>query len=137
MKFCNKCGAQLEDAMLFCNQCGAKQEVFPAAAEVPAAAPVSETPAEVPVNAVETAPVAPAEAPVYAAESAPVAPAEAPVNAVERLLKRPFTWRKPYLLPLRSLFMLPRSSLMRHTDLPGRECPAAARPRSLRNQRRA
>ena len=33
MKFCNQCGAQLEDDMLFCNMCGAKQEAAPAAPE--------------------------------------------------------------------------------------------------------
>lgn len=83
MKFCNQCGAQLEDAMLFCNQCGAKQEVFPAADEVPEAAPVTEAPLEAPVNAPESAPVTPAEAPVNAVEPEPVTPAEAPVYMAE------------------------------------------------------
>ena len=45
MKFCNQCGAQLEDDMLFCNMCGAKQEAAPAAPEA-APAPEVEAPAE-------------------------------------------------------------------------------------------
>lgn len=75
MKFCNQCGAQLEDEMLFCNVCGAKQEILPVAAETPIETP-AEAPAEVPAEAPVEAPAeTPAEAPVF------VAPAETPAEA--------------------------------------------------------
>lgn len=74
MKFCNQCGAQLEDIMMFCNKCGAKQEV--------PAAPAS--PAEIPAEA--AASVAAAEAAVtetaQAAEAAVTETAAAAETAV-------------------------------------------------------
>ncbi len=74
MKYCNQCGAQLDDDMMFCGTCGAKQEA--------PATPAS--PAEIPAEA--AASVAAAEAAVtgtaQAAEAAVTETAEAAETAV-------------------------------------------------------
>ena len=71
MKFCNQCGAQLEDDMLFCNMCGAKQEA-PAAPAAEPVAPVAEPVAEPVAPAPEAAPVPETAAPEVIPEAVPV-----------------------------------------------------------------
>lgn len=56
MKFCSRCGTQLEDAAQFCSACGTPQAVQPTAPAAPAQ-PVQPAQPEVPVQPV--APVAP------------------------------------------------------------------------------
>lgn len=88
MKFCNQCGATLEDDMLFCSSCGAKQtDLTQVVEETPAETPAEpiEIPAEVSEaaaetvaaveNAAEEAEANPFEpAPVYIPEEPPVPP---------------------------------------------------------------
>ena len=79
MKFCNQCGAQLEDDMLFCNMCGAKQEAAPAA---PEAAPAPEPVAPEAIPAIEPASGVLYQAtPAYTPEVAPAAGVSVMVNA--------------------------------------------------------
>ncbi len=85
MKFCNQCGAQLEDDMLFCNMCGAKQEAAPVAPAAPEAAPAPEpvVPAPEPVAPEAIPAIEPASGVFYQATPAytpEVAPAAGPAQ---------------------------------------------------------
>ena len=85
MKFCNQCGAELEDDMLFCASCGAKQtDLTQVVEETPVEAP--ETPVEIPAEVSEAAAEtvaavesAAAEAEANPFEPEPVAVTEPPV----------------------------------------------------------
>lgn len=77
MKFCTRCGTQLEDAARFCSACGASQAVQPTAPAAPAQ-PVQPAQPEVPVQPV--APVAPVAVQPVAPQ--PTAPATQPAASV-------------------------------------------------------
>ncbi|MBE5760865.1 MAG: zinc-ribbon domain-containing protein [Clostridiales bacterium] len=87
MKFCQNCGAQIDDNAKFCTECGTKVETVQVSPAQPAA-PVYEAPAQ-PAAPVYEAPAQPA-APVYEAPAQPAAPVyEAPAQPAAPVYEAP------------------------------------------------
>lgn len=79
MKFCTKCGTQLEEGAKFCPNCGAKIEEQTAA---PVASPAEEVPAATADNAAAFTQSAPAQEKTYV-QAEPVATASTPNTSSE------------------------------------------------------
>ena len=93
MKFCEKCGSQLEDGVKFCTNCGAAAKADGKPEEDVIHQEIPEAPApEIPEAPVEPAPAIPApEAPAYAYAPAP-APAAPEAAPVKKSKKKPLVF---------------------------------------------